>query len=752
MQDPQKPTSFLDELKRRRVVRAALTYAGAAFVLLEGAQLVLPSLGVDEGIYQTLVWIALAGFPLALLLGWLFDVTPQGIRLTGRAEGDRMVARSGMLLGGAGTLLVAGVGFTVFVNFPRPASAEVPAGADLIAVLPFSTKGDGVGVLEEGMVDLLSRNLDQVGAIRTVDPRTVLARWQRYTEEGVTHQESLLVGQEAGAGSVLTGSVISVAGSVRITAELHTVDGARLAQVAIDGSSADILGLVDALSLALMRELWRSEQPTPRLDVSALTSSDLDAIRAYLEGERHYRASRWDSAMIAFSRAVSEDSLFPLAHYRRAATAGWMGQPEVARQSAEIARRLSDRLPARERSLVRAEELRSKEDRAAAIDTLSAYVERFPDDPEGWFFLADDLYHLRGGEIAPPNQADQSEILWMFEKALALDPGFAPALIHPLEIAFRGGDTAQIARYVAMLDRAASTDDAAVDLYRDALAALAGPHDADAMSDVLARTVAADSGVMDLSRQAARAARGPLQRALALWPAGARDEVIEELREGRGRGSAHALATAEVLTAAGRLREARAIAADPALRAGMPANVREALALYPVYAGWIDRPEPGAVRSPFGRAAVELIRAVDRGDAAALRAAVEGVRGLSEADPRTREALVGAGRGFLQLIEGDTVAGLRNVETALEGTPLGMSAEALWFRWLESSAAHPATRVRVMAVLERPWPGFPTYEVRRQELLARVLEAEGRAEEAAVARDLHRAAIDGADPAVIARR
>jgi galactokinase len=80
-------------------------------------------------------------------------------------------------------------------------------------VLPFTTSGLAGELLGEGLVDLLSTNLDEVGAIRTIDPRTVLHRWRQAAAGGSLDQEGALrVGRAVGADSVLLGNVVEAAG------------------------------------------------------------------------------------------------------------------------------------------------------------------------------------------------------------------------------------------------------------------------------------------------------------------------------------------------------------------------------------------------------------------------------------------------------------------------------------------------------------------------------------------------------------
>jgi adenylate cyclase len=76
-------TTFLAELKRRRVYQVAVVYAAAAFVAAQAADLFLPHLGLPDWTVRLVVVLAVAGFPVALILAWVFDITPSGVRRTG---------------------------------------------------------------------------------------------------------------------------------------------------------------------------------------------------------------------------------------------------------------------------------------------------------------------------------------------------------------------------------------------------------------------------------------------------------------------------------------------------------------------------------------------------------------------------------------------------------------------------------------------------------------------------------------------
>ena len=100
---------FLAEVRRRRVYRVAAAYAAGVFILLQLAPAVLPALGAPAWIGRALVIAGLAGFPVALVLGWIFDVTAEGIRRTRHAPDDVQVGLVSRILPAAALLLSIGL-------------------------------------------------------------------------------------------------------------------------------------------------------------------------------------------------------------------------------------------------------------------------------------------------------------------------------------------------------------------------------------------------------------------------------------------------------------------------------------------------------------------------------------------------------------------------------------------------------------------------------------------------------------------
>lgn len=624
-------------------------------------------------------------------------------------------------------LLLAGFG--AWWATPRLFGSVRP-GANVIAVLPFTTSGPSVELLGEGMVDLLSMNLDEVGAIRTIGPRTVLHRWRQVAVDGSLDQEGALrLARAVDAGSVLLGSVVEAGGRVRLSAELIGVDGTRLARAQVSGAAESVLALVDALSIALLREIWRGREPVPQLRLAAITTESPAALRAFLRGERFYRASQWDSARASFEAAIALDSTFALAHMRLGEAFGWRESlgSESARRHAAAAERFADRLPARERTLVVAHRLHEEGD-ASAADSLAAYTARHPDDAVALKMLGDVRLHAAWVLGVPV-----SEILEPFEAAQRLDPTYAPAYQHPLEIALAIGDSTRFQRYRTA--RAAIEPAGGVGYY-DTLATL--------------RWGSRESR-LELFEAAVRR-RGPEERLYTVFTVSLFDDNAPSLGD--------ALAALDVFAEAlpggpdaiglgaqrawwhmlfGRFREAVPLLepgireypgvalflALPAMLGGLaPAEVAE-----PLIAFVENRAGDGSSDAVFWRAVIALAA----GDTARVRALLDGVPSGAHAGVLAERFEVL--RGLYSVALGDTTKGVRTARNALRRMPYGPQSANLVLTLdvlvTLVEATRPDLHERAAGHLDLIAASYPHLTVVMHEAFARAYETAGRPDRAA---------------------
>lgn len=349
-----------------------------------------------------------------------------------------------LALGAAATVLVGG---TVVVASSRKPTALDP---ELIAVAPFGILDPKLELWHEGLVDVLSRNLDGAGPFRTVSPTVVIRRWQgradRASAEGL--------GRRTGAGIVLFGQLSGVgADSVRLRAAVLDARNDRtLSEIDRIDQTDRIDRLADSLSLDVIRILTATA-PGIHIRLFSVGTRSLPALKAFLQGERFLRRFALDSAIASYDRAVAMDTAFALALRRLQWALGWndsVGPVNYFTRAAAANRGLaprdsllllSDSGFAGRVSVPNHPAFRSIARRRFAV--LEEAARRYPEDPEVWYQVGEAGYHA-GFVVGESWNGARAA----FDRAIALDPGFAPAYIHPVEIALNDNDSDAALRYV----------------------------------------------------------------------------------------------------------------------------------------------------------------------------------------------------------------------------------------------------------------------------------------------------------------
>lgn len=340
-------------------------------------------------------------------------------------------------LGVAAALLV---GILVAASYPLW-RAPAPRSRDrAVAIFPFTVSGGAqLAFLKNGMVDLLSTSLDGAAGLSTTDPRTVLAALDAAAGAPITPEAAQRIAERLGASYFILGSVVAGEGNLRLSATLYDMQsGAAVARASAAGSEIALFRLVDDLTaqLAVSQGAGSSDRLTR---LAAATTSSLDALKAYLEGRNAYRSNDLLAAIPAFERAVAADSSFALAWYGLASAASWMLRPVLERRAAEQAVLNEGRLSARDRDLVQAFAAYARGAADSAERLTRSIVDVYSDDVEAWALLGEVLYHhnwKRGRSLT------ESRFAW--ERVLALDQKYWPALRHLSEVAALEGNGRQV--------------------------------------------------------------------------------------------------------------------------------------------------------------------------------------------------------------------------------------------------------------------------------------------------------------------
>ena len=326
---------------------------------------------------------------IAALDGRMTPVPTPARRPSRSALGRRRVP---LAVAGIVALVAAGVFAVRSRATPDSAQSVAPvaSGADVIAVMPLSAVSDtSLARLGQDLVVTLSTNLDGVGSLHTVDAATLLMR-ARKLPSPLPLAEARTAARDLGARSVLTGTLINEGDRVRASVTLHQVGSdSAIARASALAGPHDIAALTDSLTWSVLQQIWRRGAP-PSPVLAGLTTRSVDALRAFLDGEREFQRLSVDASLVDFRRAFELDSNFVQALLRYNQVNTW----RVAPPDTQVLRRLmalKDRLPERERL-----HLEMSQRRLPFLPRLEAWkalATRYPDYPPVLMAAADPIVH-----------------------------------------------------------------------------------------------------------------------------------------------------------------------------------------------------------------------------------------------------------------------------------------------------------------------------------------------------------------------
>lgn len=419
------------ELQRRHVVRVMVAYAAVAFVVLQLAEITFPAFSVQQGALRILVIVAALGLPVVLVLAWVFDITPQGIRRTEDLSTetdavDSLLPRMSLL---AVTLVTAGaVGWWAVVTngvvppasaggglgpTVQPVSFDPSAPITSLAVLPFDDfSAESQAYFAAGMHEALVAKLSQLPSVRVVSRTSVM----RYAGQNVMSAPEIAA--ELGVDGLIEGSVILDGGRVRITVQLiHGPSDTHVWTESYEEDFSDILSLQATVAEAIAQAIQAQLSPADQVTMAQLTyGSRVDAAQESFMRGRYAQSQGtvegYQEAVGHFQEAVRLDPEFAAAHASLAGAELMRGlaAPDVhevdlpeARQHAARALELNENLPEAHEvlAMIDGELARSvSELRASGVQILA------PDDapPVVAVVVADSVptTALRGGTGPPP--------------------------------------------------------------------------------------------------------------------------------------------------------------------------------------------------------------------------------------------------------------------------------------------------------------------------------------------------------------
>jgi TolB-like protein/lipopolysaccharide biosynthesis regulator YciM len=433
--------NFIDELKRRKVIRVGITYAVVAFVIMQLVEIIFPIFQIPLWASQFVIILLFIGFPVTLILAWVFDRTPEGIVKTPptaeSVEGVKSDTRP-FFQKKRNIFLAVGILAGIVIGWlGTGGSGGSNVSLKSIAVLPFenlSTNQEDE-YFSDGITEDIITELSKINDLLVISRTSVM----NYKGSNKTLTQ---IGDELGVGTILEGTVRRVGERVRITGQLIDArTDKHLWAEKYDRQLADIFAVQDevasAIASALKMEL--SQEERERI-VNSTPTENIDAYQFYLKGRSlfySYEMERNNQAIEMFKKAINLDPDFAHAYaglslcYRQYSNSSWDDDPiwmVRAFESAQKSLDINPDLP--ESQFAMGFYYEGQGDYENMGEHMLKVLELNPKHAHAHDSMAD-IYHRRDGQIEKGYEE--------YGIALSLDPFLLPAIWGTADLMIKEG-------------------------------------------------------------------------------------------------------------------------------------------------------------------------------------------------------------------------------------------------------------------------------------------------------------------------
>ena len=348
-----KIDNFFSELKRRNVYKVAVAYGVVGWLVIQISSTVLPTFHAPEWVVQTLVVLVALGFPIALVLAWAFEATPEGIQRTEVA--DAMPSAPGqkkhawiyvVVIGAAISVALFFLGRYTAGNNPTPRQSEAATDSTLqksIAVLPFENLSDEKqnAYFAEGVQDEILTRLAKIEALKVISRTS--------TQHFKSAPDNLpQIAKQLGVMNILEGSVQKANDQVRVNVQLiNALTDAHLWADTFDRKLTDIFAVESEIAKTIADTLQAKLSGSEKTAISKKPTANPEAHELYLKGRFFWNKRTGPDLRTSidyFNQATTKDPNYALAYAGLAQA--WMvlsayngGAPSECTPQAEAAAR-----------------------------------------------------------------------------------------------------------------------------------------------------------------------------------------------------------------------------------------------------------------------------------------------------------------------------------------------------------------------------------------------------------------------------
>lgn len=383
--DPNKLTQFWQELKRRKVFRVMAMYAATAFIIIEAGDIILPRLGLPDWTVTFIIVLLIIGFPISLILSWIFDLTPQGVKKTDSIEeakkleatsipAKRKIKLSDVII----VTLIVLVGFLVYpkiFNKDKFEGIRDPDGKISIAVMPFENLSADTlyNVWQSGFQNLLISELSNSDELTVRQYQTMysLLEGENYVNyASITPSLASQLASNLETRTFIMGKILKAGSKVRINVQLMNTESEEIYKTyQVEGNTEDdIFALADSLSgliknyLEIKKLVEQYDNPT--FSESIYTNSS-EAYRYFIYGWDAFMELNFQTAIEWLSKAIETDSNFVMAYGTLSYTFMISGNDKLAKYWCNLVYNKREGLPLKEKLM---------------LEQLHAYYFSMPDE------------------------------------------------------------------------------------------------------------------------------------------------------------------------------------------------------------------------------------------------------------------------------------------------------------------------------------------------------------------------------------
>jgi len=390
---------FIKELRRREVFRTAGLYVGICWILIEAAYVLLPTFGAEEWLLRAMVIVAVAGFPVTVVLAWFFDLSDRGIQR--QADPTDTVVPA---LGGRKTdfivISVLSIAFIFSVYINLAGGPQVLPKLEPVSVLIADFENQTGEPVFDGLLELaLTVGIEgapHISSYQRIDARLSTGQLQPGSVN-LDAPVARLIAVREGIDVVLAGSISPDGAGYRLLLSgLDPESGETLFDVSSDADSKDaVLNALGEISADLREELGDNTAGKGKQAIAEIfTAASIEAAQAYSRGQQLAYEGNHDGAVKLYRQAISIDADFGRAHAGIALSSSGLGPAEDSEAHWETALSMMDSMTERERLRTRGTyHLSVTENYNSAIENFRSLVEKYPADAAGHNNLAS-LYFL----------------------------------------------------------------------------------------------------------------------------------------------------------------------------------------------------------------------------------------------------------------------------------------------------------------------------------------------------------------------